>query len=41
MSFYKYAKRNLCLFHKSGLNRVTDDNKGVKFYRSKPYYIPI
>ena len=37
MSFYKYAKRNLCLFHKSGLNRVTDDNKGVKFFHSKPY----
>ena len=30
-------KRNLCLFHKSGLNRVTDDNKGVKFYHPKPY----
>ena len=30
-------KRNLCLFHKSSLNRITDDNKGVKFYHLKPY----
>ena len=41
ISFYNYAKRNLCLFHKSGLTRVTDDNKGVKYYHSKPYCIPI
>lgn len=42
MNIYNYAKnKGLRLYHRPLFNRVTDDNKGVKSFHSKPYSFPI
>ena len=33
--------KGLRLYHRPCFDRITDDNKGVKFFHSKPYSFPI